>query len=100
MTQHPGLSRVGSAALRLLPLLCGLFPLHGAQAAWAPKAPPLATQWTAQVSPTNALPSTREFADLLARKGIPHELDVWGHDTPHDWPSWQAQLRHHLPRFC
>src|SRR5690242_14188201 len=56
MTQHPGLSRVGSAALRLLPLLCGLFPRHGAQAAWAPKAPPLATQWTAQVSPTNALP--------------------------------------------
>ncbi|WP_002628783.1 AbfB domain-containing protein [Cystobacter fuscus] len=56
MTRYPGLSRVGSAALRLLPLLCGLFPLHGAQAAWAPKAPPLATQWTAQVSPTNALP--------------------------------------------
>ncbi|WNG30153.1 beta-galactosidase [Cystobacter fuscus] len=56
MTRHPGLSRVGSAALRMLPLLCGLFPLHGAQAAWAPKAPPLATQWTAQVSPTNALP--------------------------------------------
>lgn len=53
-----------------------------------------------EVSPTNALPSTREFADLLARKGIRHELDVWGHDTPHDWPSWQAQLRHHLPRFC
>ncbi|OJH39162.1 AbfB domain-containing protein [Cystobacter ferrugineus] len=56
MSRSPGLSRVGSAALRLLPLLCGLFPLHGAQAAWAPKAPPLATQWTAQVSPSNALP--------------------------------------------
>ena len=23
-------------------------------------------------------------------KGIPHELDVWGHDVPHDWPSWRA----------
>ncbi|WNG20601.1 AbfB domain-containing protein [Cystobacter fuscus] len=56
MTRPPGFSRAGSAALRLLPLLCGLFPLHGAQAAWAPKTPPLATQWTAQVSPTNALP--------------------------------------------
>ena len=33
-------------------------------------------------------------------KGIRHELDVWGYDVPHDWPSWQAQLRHHLPRFC
>ena len=37
---------------------------------------------------------------LLADKGIPHELDVWGHDMPHDWPSWQRQLAHHLPRFC
>jgi esterase/lipase superfamily enzyme len=51
-------------------------------------------------SPTRALQSTREFAQLLASKGIRHELDVWGHDIPHDWPSWQAQLRHHLPRFC
>ena len=34
------------------------------------------------------------------RKGIRHELDLWGHDVPHDWPSWRAQLAHHLPRFC
>ena len=33
-------------------------------------------------------------------KGIRHELDLWGHDVPHDWPSWRAQLAHHLPRFC
>ena len=51
-------------------------------------------------SPTRALSSTHAFADLLSRKGIRHELDVWGYDVPHDWPSWQAQLRHHLPRFC
>ena len=50
--------------------------------------------------PTGALPGTRAFAGLLASKGIRHELDVWGYDIPHDWPSWQAQLRHHLPRFC
>ena len=25
---------------------------------------------------------------------------VWGFDSPHDWPSWQRQLSHHLPRFC
>ena len=37
---------------------------------------------------------------LLGGKGIRHELDVWGHDVPHDWPSWRAQLAHHLPRFC
>jgi len=50
--------------------------------------------------PTRALPGTRAFAALLAEKGIPHELDIWGYDTAHDWPSWRAQLRHHLPRFC
>lgn len=53
-----------------------------------------------EVDPTGALPSTRAFAARLAEKGIPHELDVWGEDTPHDWPSWQRQLAHHLPRLC
>ena len=48
---------------------------------------------------TGALESTRRFAQLLGEKGIPHELDVWGHDVPHDWPSWRAQIAHHLPRF-
>jgi esterase/lipase superfamily enzyme len=50
-------------------------------------------------SPTRSLPATRAFADLLRRKGIRHELDVWGHDSAHDWPWWQRQLAHHLPRF-
>ena len=49
---------------------------------------------------TGALESSRRLAGLLAEKGIPHELDLWGHDVPHDWPSWRAQLAHHLPRFC
>jgi esterase/lipase superfamily enzyme len=49
---------------------------------------------------TGALASTRRLAALLAGKGIRHELDLWGHDVPHDWPSWRAQLAHHLPRFC
>lgn len=49
---------------------------------------------------TGALESTRRFASLLAGKGIRHELDLWGHDVPHDWPSWRAQLAHHLPRLC
>jgi len=49
---------------------------------------------------TGALPSTRQFAALLASKSIRHELDLWGHDVPHDWPSWRAQLAHHMPRFC
>jgi esterase/lipase superfamily enzyme len=49
---------------------------------------------------TGALESTRALAGKLAAKGIRHELDLWGHDVPHDWPSWRAQIAHHLPRFC
>ena len=48
---------------------------------------------------TGALDSTRRFAGLLHEKGIRCELDVWGYEYPHDWPSWRAQLAHHLPRF-
>jgi esterase/lipase superfamily enzyme len=49
---------------------------------------------------TGALESTRRMAAILAEKGIRHELDLWGPDTPHDWPSWRAQLAYHLPRIC
>jgi esterase/lipase superfamily enzyme len=48
---------------------------------------------------TGALESTRSFAGLLQAKGIRCELDLWGHDVPHDWPSWRAQFAHHLTRF-
>jgi esterase/lipase superfamily enzyme len=48
---------------------------------------------------TGALESTQRFASLLAGKGIPHELDVWGEDSPHDWPAWQRQIAHHLSRL-
>ena len=49
---------------------------------------------------TGALDSTKRFAGLLGEKGIPCELDLWGHDVPHDWPSWQRQIAHHLPRYA
>ena len=49
---------------------------------------------------TGALEQTHRFAAALAAKGIRHELDVWGEDTPHDWPAWRAQIAHHLPRFA
>ena len=49
---------------------------------------------------TGSLDQTHRFAALLAEKGIRHELDVWGHDSPHDWPSWRAQIAHHLPRLA
>ncbi len=50
-------------------------------------------------SASGALNATRRFAGVLADKGIPHELDVWGPDTPHDWPSWARMLAEHLPRL-
>lgn len=49
--------------------------------------------------PTRSLPGTLALAEALSDKGIPHELDVWGHDSAHDWPWWRRQLAHHLPRF-
>ena len=49
---------------------------------------------------TGALESTRWMAGQLAAKGLRHELDLWGYDVPHDWPSWRAQWAHHWPRFC
>jgi esterase/lipase superfamily enzyme len=49
---------------------------------------------------TGALESTKQFGGLLGEKGIRHEVDLWGHDVPHDWPSWRAQIAHHLPRFA
>jgi len=49
---------------------------------------------------TGSLEQTHRFAAQLAEKGIRHELDVWGEDSPHDWPAWRAQIAHHLPRFA
>jgi len=49
---------------------------------------------------TGALESTKALGGLLADKGIPHELDLWGYDVAHDWPWWRRQFAHHLPRFC
>ncbi len=40
--------------------------------------------------------ASRRLSDLLRAKGIPHELDLWGHDMPHDWPTWRMMLPHYL----
>jgi esterase/lipase superfamily enzyme len=36
------------------------------------------------------------MAHLLRSRGIRHELDVWGEDSPHDWPSWRRMAVKHL----
>jgi esterase/lipase superfamily enzyme len=48
---------------------------------------------------TGALESTLAFSEVCAEKGLRVETDIWGHDVPHDWPSWRAQIAHHLHRF-
>ncbi len=40
--------------------------------------------------------ATSQFSALLSMKSIPHECDIWGHDMPHDWPTWRAMLPHYL----
>jgi esterase/lipase superfamily enzyme len=76
--------------------------LHGDHLAWLRSRVRLVLvcgqgQWE---DTTGALDGTRAFAALLADKGIPCELDLWGYDAAHDWPWWRAQLPHHLARFC
>ena len=40
--------------------------------------------------------ASRRFSEVLHSKGIPHELDIWGADMPHDWPTWRAMLPYYL----
>jgi esterase/lipase superfamily enzyme len=40
--------------------------------------------------------SSREFASILYNKGIWYELDIWGQEWGHDWPTWRAVLPHYL----
>ncbi|NII29527.1 esterase [Pseudoflavitalea sp. X16] len=40
--------------------------------------------------------SARRFAGILYGKGIHYELDIWGQEWKHDWPTWKAMLPHYL----
>ncbi len=40
--------------------------------------------------------ASRRLAGILSQKGIPHELDLWGYDMPHDWPTWRKMLPHYI----
>lgn len=49
---------------------------------------------------TGARESTERLASVLAGKGIPHELEIWGEDAAHDWPTWRQQIAHHMERLA
>lgn len=36
--------------------------------------------------------ASRAFAGALYNKGINYELDIWGKEWKHDWPTWRAML--------
>ncbi|MDP3830322.1 MAG: alpha/beta hydrolase-fold protein [Ignavibacteriaceae bacterium] len=40
--------------------------------------------------------ASRLLSSILSSKGINHELDIWGYDMPHDWPTWRKMLPHFL----
>jgi len=40
--------------------------------------------------------ASRKFSGILNDKGINHELDIWGEDMTHDWPTWRAMLPYYL----
>ncbi|MCE1190481.1 MAG: esterase [Ignavibacteria bacterium] len=39
---------------------------------------------------------SREFSSILNAKSIPHTLDLWGYDMPHDWPTWHLMYKYFL----
>jgi esterase/lipase superfamily enzyme len=40
--------------------------------------------------------ASRRFASILYSKGIWYDLDIWGNDIAHEWPTWRAMLPHIL----
>jgi esterase/lipase superfamily enzyme len=40
--------------------------------------------------------ASRRLSAILSEKGIPHELDLWGHDMAHDWPTWRDMVKYYL----
>lgn len=46
--------------------------------------------------PYEAPDAARDFAGILYSKNIWYELDIWGQEWRHDWPTWRAVLPHYL----
>ena len=34
----------------------------------------------------------RKFSEILWSKGIWHNLEIWGSEIHHDWPTWRRML--------
>lgn len=42
---------------------------------------------------------SRQLSAVLSAKGIPHQLELWGHDVDHDWPWWRKMLPYYLEKI-
>ncbi|MBC7544772.1 MAG: esterase family protein [Candidatus Sericytochromatia bacterium] len=42
---------------------------------------------------------TYRMGQILHAKGVPAQIDFWGHDVDHDWPWWLKQLPTFLDRM-
>jgi esterase/lipase superfamily enzyme len=40
--------------------------------------------------------AARALSNILSSKSVPHELDIWGRDMTHDWPTWRAMLPYYI----
>lgn len=40
--------------------------------------------------------ASRWLSAVLSAKGIPHNLDLWGYDMRHDWPTWRDMMYHYI----
>ena len=43
--------------------------------------------------------ASRALAGLLGPRGIPHALEIWGHDVNHDWPWWRKMLPYYVDQL-
>ncbi len=67
----------------------------------------MGAEWIARLSSVSWIIATgewdslvqdnRQFAGLLAAKGIPRHCEIWPGVFGHDWPLWRDNLRRFLP---
>lgn len=74
------LANLGGRPLELLQTACRIAIVSGQGAYEAPEC-------------------SRVLSRLLEQRGIPHQLDLWGHDVNHDWPWWRRMLPAYVDRF-
>ena len=42
--------------------------------------------------PFEAPSQSKRMSQILWDKGVWHNLELWGHDMPHDWPTWRKMM--------